>query len=476
MDQNTEMRVNRSGFIFDNPGSKTLDQSYQTETRPLGQGTYGTVSKGTDKTTGAVRAIKTMPKKDIKNEARFKAEISIMKQLDHPNIIKLYETFEDKQNTYLVLELCTGGELFDRIIATGFFSEKQAAMLMKQVFMAMNYLHQNHIMHRDLKPENFLFANKSPDSPLKVIDFGLAATFKEGDRMKTKAGTPYYVAPEVLKGNYNQMCDMWSCGVIMYIMLSAYPPFFGDNDNQILKLVKQGTYDYPEEDWGLISKEAKELIDRCLTMDETKRITANQAIEHAWLAKAPSCDAPLSGKFMTNFKTFKHHNQLKKIALTVMAQQLPETEIQTLKETFLALDKNCDGTLTLEEIRQGAVGLGLKLPGELEEWFQGVDSNQSGGIDYTEFIAAMVDKRVYMKTQFVWETFRILDQDKDGKISLDELTSVLGHEAKGTETGSLAESLLPGIRCAAQNLIKQADTDGDGFIDFEEFLKMMQEG
>merc|ERR1719238_1420269 len=154
--------------------------------------------------TKAQRAVKSIAKQQMKNIDRFKAEIAIMKIMDHPNIIKLYESFEDHRNIYLILELCTGGELFDRIIDSGHFTEVQAAIVMQHMFRAIFYMHENHIVHRDLKPENFLFTTKEPieKTHLKVIDFGLACKFADGQVLSTKAGTPYYVAPQVLTGKY----------------------------------------------------------------------------------------------------------------------------------------------------------------------------------------------------------------------------------------------------------------------------------
>eukprot|EP00386_Alphamonas_edax_P005724 GDKI01018666.1.p1 GENE.GDKI01018666.1~~GDKI01018666.1.p1 ORF type:complete len:189 (-),score=62.78 GDKI01018666.1:87-653(-) len=180
-------KFGREGFVASSTGP--LSKFYDLETKKLGQGTYGSVAKGVNKSTGAVRAIKTISKSQVKNIERFRQEIAIMKGLDHPNIVKLYETFEDQKNIYLVLELCTGGELFDRIIDAGYFTEKDAAVLMKQILAAVFYLHQHKIAHRDLKPENFLFLSKQQDAPLKIIDFGLAARYTEGQVLTTKAGT-----------------------------------------------------------------------------------------------------------------------------------------------------------------------------------------------------------------------------------------------------------------------------------------------
>merc|ERR1719454_2460842 len=193
-----------SNFIIDNNGK--LHEFYDLDKKKLGEGSYGTVCKATNKSTGAPRAVKSISKDQMKNIERFKQEIAIMKMMDHPNIIKLYESFEDKKNIYLVMELCIGGELFDRIIDAGHFTEQQAALTMQHMFRAIYYMHESHICHRDLKPENFLFTTKDPieKCSLKIIDFGLACKFEKDQVLTTKAGTPYYVAPQVLAGKYDQ--------------------------------------------------------------------------------------------------------------------------------------------------------------------------------------------------------------------------------------------------------------------------------
>ncbi|EER07958.1 calcium-dependent protein kinase, putative, partial [Perkinsus marinus ATCC 50983] len=173
------------------------------------------------------------------------------------------------------MELCTGGELFDRIIEVGHFTEVQAAIIMQQILRAIYYMHENHIMHRDLKPENFLFSTKEPleKSCLKIIDFGLSTKFGKDDIMTTKAGTPYYVAPQVLAGKYDESCDLWSCGVIMYILLCGYPPFYGETDADVLTKVRLGNYTFNASDWKGISEDAKDLIRKLLKINPRDRYT-----------------------------------------------------------------------------------------------------------------------------------------------------------------------------------------------------------
>eukprot|EP00923_Selenidium_pygospionis_P038206 GHVN01066753.1.p1 GENE.GHVN01066753.1~~GHVN01066753.1.p1 ORF type:complete len:436 (+),score=36.50 GHVN01066753.1:1403-2710(+) len=210
---------------------------YYKMSRIVGRGTWGEVFIVEETATGAIRAAKKIPKCYVEDVERFSNEIDIMKWMDHPNIVRLHETFEDAHDFYLVEEYCQGGELLDRLMEEGSFTELSASKIMKQILLAVSYCHSQGVAHRDLKPENFLFLNETPDSPLKLIDFGLARRFAHSRAMQTKAGTPYYVAPQVLLGNYGPECDVWSAGVIMYILLCGYPPFNAPSDRSIMEKV-----------------------------------------------------------------------------------------------------------------------------------------------------------------------------------------------------------------------------------------------
>lgn len=227
-------------------------------------------------------------------------------------MIKLYEYFEDETNVYLIMEICTGGELFDRIIEKEYFSERYAAKVFKQILQAINYCHTQGICHRDLKPENFLYETKDDESDIKVIDFGLSkildASTKGLQRMKTKAGTPYYISPEVLTGNYDLACDLWSAGCILYILLCGYPPFYGDDDQEILRMVKKGKFDFDGEEWDEVSEEAKDLIKKLINKPE-RRLTAQEALNHTWIKTlaANSKKDKLTKLNIGQFKSFQHH-------------------------------------------------------------------------------------------------------------------------------------------------------------------------
>ena len=243
----------------------------------IGHGHYGIVRKCMDRETKEWYAIKSILKSKVNKIDILKREIEILAEVDHQNIIKLIEVHEDVKYLHLITELCTGGELFDRIIAKtqtpeGHYLEQDAAKLIKSILEAIAYCHERHIVHRDLKPENFLFVSDDEDAPIKIIDFGLSR-FEEraNDIMRTKVGTPYYVAPEVLKKKYTKSCDIWSIGVITYILLCGYPPFYGDSDNQIFESVKAGKFDFPSPEWDTISDAAKDFVCYMLKLDPSKR-------------------------------------------------------------------------------------------------------------------------------------------------------------------------------------------------------------
>merc|ERR1719214_457768 len=461
--------LKHAGLIIDNPGKIT--EFYDIDKKKLGEGSYGSVSKCSSKATGVTRAVKSISKAQMKNLDRFKQEIAIMKIMDHPNMIKLYESFEDHRNIYLILELCTGGELFDRIIDSGHFTEVQAAVVMQNMFRAIFYMHENHMCHRDLKPENFLFTTKEPieKTHLKVIDFGLACKYSDGQVLTTKAGTPYYVAPQVLAGKYDQSSDLWSLGVIMYVVLCGYPPFYGENDADVLAKVRLGNFSFNVSDWKNISEDAKNLIRMMLKMNPKDRYTAERCLHHEWIqGHAPKATGvSLEAGFVDHLRSFRGQNKLKKAALQIIASQLNDTQIKGLRETFQALDDNGDGLLTAQEMKEGLQKAGLKeIPPDMQQIMEDIDSDGSGVIDYTEFLAATLDKRVYMQEDVCWTAFRTFDIDGDGKITQDEIRAVLNDDNV---------SNVMGVQAIAE-MMKELDKNGDGEIDFDEFMAMMKAG
>jgi len=459
-----------STFNFDhtfsraNPGK--LADFYTVDQNTLGEGSFGSCYRCRCKQTGAERAVKSIDIKTVKNPVRFEREISIARQLDHPNVVRLFETFRDARKIYLVMELCTGRELFERIVdeAPGGFNELKAAKYIRQIVAALCYLHAQGYAHRDVKPENFLLQSEAPDAALKIIDFGLACTFERGNPMTTKAGTAYYVAPEVLKGEYDERCDIWSAGVISFILLCGYPPFAGDTDPEILRKVREGIFEFKSPEWDPISQGAKNLVTQMLTVDPSLRPAAESLLSSPWLRfKGTPAAAPISGDFVSRLQSFRAHTRLKKVALTAVAQQLPDSEIEALQNIFRSLDKNGDGMLSPEEVTEGLKQQGLVVPKAMEGILQSIDCNGSGQLDYTEFVAATIDQKVYMQKDVCWAAFRTFDLDGDGKITREELQTVLNG---GNVQQALGASKI-------EKIIAEVDSNGDGCIDFDEFCAMM---
>lgn len=251
----------------------------------LGSGAFSEVCLAVHKETGKKFAVKCIDKKSLKGkEDSLENEISVLKRADHPNIVKMCEMFEDKNYLYLVMDLVTGGELFDRIVARGSYTEKDASDCVNEILVAVGYLHDIGIVHRDLKPENLLYQDTSDDSKLMISDFGLSKM--EGtDSMATACGTPGYVAPEVLMGKqYGKEVDCWSIGVIAYILLCGYPPFYDENDATLFAQIMRGEYEFDSPYWDEISAPAKEFVSKLMTVDPTKRFSCADAMAHPWIA------------------------------------------------------------------------------------------------------------------------------------------------------------------------------------------------
>jgi serine/threonine protein kinase len=253
----------------------------------IGKGGFSVVYKATRKSDGGEFAVKCIKKKMVEGDdiKLLRREIQIMKKLSHPNILKLYEVYEDDEQFFLVMELVKGKELFDKIVERGMYSERDAANIIVQVVSAVKYLHENGIAHRDLKPENLLSAGEEEKEIVKIADFGFSKSFaEEGEKLMTSCGSPGYVAPEILTAeSYDKSVDMWSVGVIIYILLSGYPPFYADSAPALFKKIMDVKYDFDDSVWDDISDSAKDLIRNLLVKDPSKRYTASQCLEHPWV-------------------------------------------------------------------------------------------------------------------------------------------------------------------------------------------------
>ncbi|KAI8896361.1 kinase-like domain-containing protein [Globomyces pollinis-pini] len=252
----------------------------------LGHGAFAEVRLGVKKSTKEEFAIKIIDlEKCAGREDMVETEINILRRIDHPNIVKLYEMFEFGRKIYLVMELVTGGELFDQIVNRGSIPEPEVARIVKTILDVIQYLHREGIVHRDLKPENLLISSASPDAEIKISDFGLSKIYCEVELMRTACGTPGYVAPEVLRRQgYGKEVDLWSLGVITYILLCGYPPFYDQRNAQLFRKIMSGRYTFDERWWGNVSDQAKDFISKLLVVDITERYTADQALAHPFIA------------------------------------------------------------------------------------------------------------------------------------------------------------------------------------------------
>ncbi|GAA0146630.1 non-receptor serine/threonine protein kinase [Lithospermum erythrorhizon] len=436
--------------------------------RKLGQGQFGTTFLCVEKATGKDYACKSIAKwklltdEDVEDVRR---EIQIMHHLaGHPNVISIKGAYEDAVAVHVVMEICAGGELFDRIIQRGHYTERKAAELTRTIVGVVEACHSLGVMHRDLKPENFLFVDQKEDSLLKTIDFGLSIFFKPGERFTDVVGSPYYVAPEVLRKRYGPESDVWSAGVIVYILLSGVPPFWAETEAGIFEQVLHGDLDFASEPWPSISESAKDLVRKMLVRDPRKRLTAHEVLCHPWVqvgGVAP--DKPLDSAVLSRMKQFSAMNKLKKMALRVIAESMSEEEIAGLKQMFKMIDTDNSGQITFEELKVGLKRVGANLKeSEIYDLMQAADVDNSGTIDYREFIAATLHLNKVEKEDHLFAAFSYFDKDGSGYITADELQEAC--KEFGMEDISLEEMIL------------EVDQDNDGRIDYNEFVAMMQKG
>ncbi|KAJ4788493.1 Calcium-dependent protein kinase family protein [Rhynchospora pubera] len=463
-------RVASAGLLVDTVlGRKTekLKDLYSIG-RKLGQGQFGTTYLCVEKSTGKEFACKSIAKRKLMSEEDVedvRREIRIMHHLaGHPNVISIIGAYEDAVAVHLVMELCAGGELFDRIIQKGHYSEKAAAELARVIVSVIEQCHSLGVMHRDLKPENFLFVNQEESSPLKTIDFGLSIFFKPGEVLTDVVGSPYYVAPEVLLKHYGPEADVWSAGVIIYILLSGVPPFWDETEQGIFEQVLKGQLDFSSDPWPAISEDSKDLIRKMLIREPKKRLNAHEVLCHPWMrVDGVAPDKPLDSAVLTRLKQFSAMNKLKKMALRVIAENLSEEELAGLKEMFKMIDADNSGQITFEELKTGLERVGANLKeSEIVALMEAADIDNSGTIDYSEFIAATINYNKIEREDNLFAAFSYFDKDGSGYITLDELQ-------KACEDFGIKDARL-------EETIREIDQDNDGRIDYSEFVSMMQKG
>ncbi|PON89159.1 GPCR kinase [Trema orientale] len=456
-------------WVLKDPTGRDISAQYDLG-RELGRGEFGVTYLCTEISSGEKFACKSISKKKLRTPVDIddvRREVEIMKHMrNHSNIVTLKDSFEDDNAVHIVMELCEGGELFDRIVARGHYTERAAAAVMRTIVEVVKNCHKQGVMHRDLKPENFLFANKKETSPLKAIDFGLSMFFKPGERFNEIVGSPYYMAPEVLKRNYGPEVDVWSAGVILYILLCGVPPFWAETEQGVAQAIIRSVVDFKRDPWPRVSDNAKDLVKKMLDPDPKQRLTAQEVLEHPWLQNAKKApNVPLGETVRARLKQFSVMNKLKKRALGVIAEHLSVEEVAGIKEAFEMMDNGNKGKVNLEELRIGLQTLGQQIPDpDLQILMEAADVDGDGALNYGEFVAVSVHLRRMANDEHLHKAFAFFDQNGSGYIEIEELRNALNDEV---DTNS--EEVISAI-------MHDVDTDKDGRISYEEFAAMMKAG
>ena len=463
---------------------RALTEEYEPEGQ-LGEGGYGQVYLVRHKKMNLLRAMKVISVKSKTSEKKTDEEIELLKQLDHPNIVKLFEYFSDDDKYYLITEYCKGGDLFDLIKKKKKFSELSASYIMFQIFRALIYCHNtHHLVHRDIKPENIVVFRKNNATDdlydVKLIDFGISKIFNKVEKKNDNKiiGSLKYMAPEVFEGKYDEKCDIWSCGVILYILVMEEYPFNGKDDKEIIKKIKKGKYSFPDDFIEKSSNELRELIAKCLTLDPSKRISAKDALNDKFFNLYNTSEyfthvtPAFLNKTINNIKRYEIRNPLQELCFTYFVHNYPnQDDIILINRVFSKFNTSNDGKMTMEELKKGLMkylfkGKKSKAAAEKEATiiFNKLDKNGNGLIECEEFVRAGINKKILKNKKVLKFMFDFLDKNRNGEISLEELKEVFrkedGYDSKEDEK-HLTE------------LIKSIDTDLNGQISFEEFYNMM---
>ena len=443
--------------------------------KKIGKGTFGSVYESKNIIFNNKVAMKIIPKDFHMDNLLIKNEIDILKKLSHPNIVRIYEFYESNNCFYIINEFCPEGELYD-YINNSKLNEQQLAVIFYQVFSGLKYLHENSILHRDLKPENILISKKEKDLLdgeeyfwIQIIDFGTAKIFENNKSEELIVGSPYYIAPEVLNKDYNEKCDTWSVGVILYMFLVGRPPFNGADNSEIVESVM--TKDYDENNPKLLTRspEVRDLIKHLLVKDKDKRLSAKEALNHEWFKKYNG--RKIFGNFqekdiqpyIDNLFNYTFTSKIQQLVIAFLVHNLPHTESShNILKMFRYFNKAGDCRLTKEELINGLNK--YRDEDEVNEKVDNLifllDGDNDGYIEFEEFLRACIDKKEILTNEYLKYAFKFLDKENNNLLSAQQINSAFLIKNKLFET-------------AITKVIDEIDGDDDGMIDFSEFKQFM---
>ncbi|KAK8937735.1 Calcium-dependent protein kinase 8 [Platanthera guangdongensis] len=436
----------------------------------LGRGEFGITYLCVEKATGEKFACKSISKNKLRTAVDVqdvRREVEIMRRMPpHHNLVFLKDTYEDADAVHIVMELCEGGELFDRIVSRGHYTERAAAAVTKTIVEVVQVCHKQGVIHRDLKPENFLFANKKETAALKAIDFGLSVFFKPGQRFNEIVGSPYYMAPEVLKRNYGPEIDVWSAGVILYILLCGVPPFWAETEQGVAQAIIRSVINFKRDPWPKVSESAKDLVKKMLDPDPKQRLSAQQVLDHPWLQNGKNApNVNLGETVKARLLQFTVMNKFKKRALRVVADHLSIEEVADIKEMFMKFDSNNDGRITFEELKFGLHKLGHPVPdADVQILMDAADVDADGTLEFGEFVAMSIHIKKLGNDEHLRKAFAYFDRNKSGYIEIEELSE------------AMQDDLGPNHAEVINAIVADVDADKDGRISYEEFAAMMKAG
>ena len=418
---------------------KDIRTIYKFKGEPLGDGNFGQVRKAyrkDDKEKKKYFAIKSISKKNLaeKDFTNLIKEVNIISGLSHPNIVNFYETYHDKHYFHIVMELCEGNDSYQQIVKKEKCDEKKVVSLIAKVLLGIAHCHSRGVTHRDLKPENILYESNSPDAEIKIIDFGLSRKYSKDVKLHSVLGTPYYVAPEVLKGSYDQKCDIWSIGAMTYLLLCGKPPFNGSTDKEIFNSILNSDVKFDTPIWNNVSNNAKSFVRLCLEKNSAKRPNVIKALDHPWFTNVLNATHRLQNlreDILMNIKNYNIKKKFKQMIIKHLLTSMNRDELKIYKNVFFAIDFTHNGCIEPHELKKAFELKKIAITEEeINHLFKIMDQNLKGAIDFTEFLMAGFDRAQLFTDEKLTKAFNYFDINNSGFIENNDLYDCLLRNGK----------------------------------------------